>query len=102
MVLIIKKENTEIYFLAKLSAFGYGPPIRLINLLDDENLDALFIRRQLYGCIIDKLISKRIWHRERGHLPSDVTNTLHDWLVEWFTHSNAKTVFIEVGNEVFS
>jgi hypothetical protein len=101
MVLIIKKKNEETYYVARLAKFGYGPDIRLINLIkEDDNLDKRFIRIRLYKAIIDKLVSEGRWNRTRSYQEGDVPNTMHDWLVAWFNETKASTLFIEVGDDV--
>ncbi len=103
MVLIIKKKSEEVYHIARLAKFGYGPDIRLVNLVnEDDNLDKRFIRIRLYKAVIDKLVSEGKWHRKRSYQDGDVPNTMHDWLVSWFSQTKASTLFVEVGDEVFN
>lgn len=103
MVLIIKEKSSETFHLARMAPFGYGPDKRLISILDEnEDLDRKFIRVRLYRSVIDKLILQRRWHRNRTYGPDDVSNTLHDWIVEWFGKTNERTLFVEVSDDVFS
>lgn len=102
MVLIIKKKNQEIFYVARLAKFGHTK-VSLINLIDEsDNLDERFIRIRLYKAVIDKLIAQGNWHRDRSYRDGDVTNTLHDWIVEWFNETKVSTLFVEVENDVFN
>ena len=101
MILIVKKNNQERYLLLKFSEAGYGPECRLINILNNNCFDSEVNRIQLYRKIIDKLIDTNIWNRQRGWDFSDVTNTLHDWIVGCFQSNNVEIFFIEIDEDIF-
>jgi hypothetical protein len=105
MVVIIKRRNHDECFVAKMSNQGnpQGDPDydRLIEIIDNIDLDKILYRKRLYRLLIDKLIASNRWNRHRGHQEGDVSNTMHDWIVSCFRHYKISKFFIEVDNDVF-
>jgi hypothetical protein len=105
MVLIIKRKNQKECFVVKMSERGnpYGDPnyVRLMEIVENKNLDRFFNRSNLYKIIIDKLIEENKWNRNRSYEFGDVPNTMHDWIVSCFNHFNIIKYFIEVDESVF-
>jgi|688.fasta_scaffold871694_1 hypothetical protein len=105
MVLIIKRQNHDDCFVARMSDQGdpEGNPdyYRLIDFIDNMNLDNIIYRIRVYRLIIDELIIGNKWNINNGYDHTHVSNTLHDWLVIYFQQKGISKYFIEVNDDVF-
>lgn len=105
MVLIIKRQNHDDCFVASMSDHGnpYGNPNyqRLMELIDNFDLEDILFRIRVYRLIIDRLISQNKLHINNKYKDSDNTNTLHDALVKYFHQNGVRKYFIEVSDDVF-
>ncbi len=105
MVLIIKRQNLNECFVVKMS--DHGDPQgdrnypRLFEIVENRNLDKFFNRKKLYQTIIDKLIQANLWNN-REYEDSDVTNTLHKWIADYFQNNGIIKYFVEVDENVFN
>ena len=99
MVLILKKSRRNVYKIIKLSANGYSRECRISDLLHDEICYDSINRIKFYRNIIDKL-------RQEGHnitlyQQTEVTNTMHDRIVNYFNSQEIEVYLIEVDEETF-
>jgi hypothetical protein len=105
MILIIKRQLHEECFILRISEYGYLQEdkdyVRLFEIIDQVSLDKILYRKKLYMAIIDRLIISNKWNRNRSYQESDVTNTLHKWIVECFELNKIMKFFIEVDERCF-
>jgi hypothetical protein len=105
MILIIKRRLNDECFIAKMSSqgnpLGDKEHIHLLEIIDKSALDIIIYRNRLYKLIIDKLIHKKMWDRDRTYQEGDVPNTMHDWITRCFQHNKINKFFIEVDDNVF-
>jgi hypothetical protein len=105
MILIIKRRLNDECFIAKMSnqgnPLGDKEHIHLLEIIESFNLDKIIYLSVIYKIIIDKLIEKEMWDRDRSYQYGDVSNTMHDWIVSCFQHNNINKFFIEVDDNVF-
>lgn len=100
MVLILKKSGVKEYKIVRLSNNGYSGLCRISDIINPEICyDNKINRIQFYRTIIDKMIEEG---NEIGNYEmTEVTNTLHDRIIRFFSKAGISIYLIEIKPELF-
>jgi hypothetical protein len=99
MVIILKKHGLRVYKIVKFSSIGYTTGCRLSDLINSDISYDHINRIQFYKAVIDRLISEG--HTIRLYTLDEVTNTLHDRIVRYFSELNVECYLVEISEDVF-
>jgi hypothetical protein len=103
-IIVVKKQNAECYRIIRMSDVAFlGKGINLCRLTDldfsSDCLDKPLNRIQFYKSVIDQMILKGF--NLTSYQANQVTNTLHDNIVEFCKQENLKIISVELNEDEF-
>jgi len=103
-IIIVKKRNVEFYRILRMSDVGFrGEGVIFCRLSDLDFpfacFDDLLNRLSFYRNVIEQMIAKGF--AIALHQPNQVTNTLHNHIVNFCQQENIKVLLVEFENDEF-